>query len=130
MERMDGDEKIDGILSRDDEILPSPGFAVSVMNAVRQEAAAPPPIPFPWKRALPGVVVAGLAFVLIPAVIVAAIAQRGEVRAAAYGAVSVPSMLPSLLQPNLEGALIWAVLASLAAFLSTNLSMRLASGTL
>jgi len=30
----------------------------SVMERVREEAAAPPPIPFPWKRAVPGFVVA------------------------------------------------------------------------
>jgi len=30
------------------------GFLASVMDRVREEAAAPPPIPFPWKRALPG----------------------------------------------------------------------------
>jgi hypothetical protein len=40
-------------LSNDDAILPSSGFAASVMDAVRREALAPPPLPFPWKRALP-----------------------------------------------------------------------------
>ena len=39
------DEDIDRILSREEEILPSSGFAVSVMDAVRSEAAAPPPNP-------------------------------------------------------------------------------------
>jgi hypothetical protein len=130
MERMDGYDKIDRILSREDEILPSSGFAVSVMNAVRQEAAAPPPIPFPWKRALPGLVAAGLALLLIPTMIVVAMVRRVGIPATAHGSVSIPSMFPSLLQPNLEGALIWVALASLVAFLSTKLSMRLASGAL
>ncbi len=59
---MGNDEgEINRILSREDEILPSSGFTVSVMDAVRREAAAPPPIPFPWKRALPGLVAAGFA---------------------------------------------------------------------
>ena len=42
--RLSGDDagEIDRILSREDEILPSSGFAVSVMDAVRREAAAPP----------------------------------------------------------------------------------------
>ena len=40
-------------LSNEDAILPSSGFAASVMDAVRREALAPPPLPFPWKRALP-----------------------------------------------------------------------------
>jgi hypothetical protein len=49
-------EALDRILSSEDQIVPSSGFAASVMDAVRQEAATPPPIPFPWKRALPGLV--------------------------------------------------------------------------
>ena len=48
------DEDIDLMLSRDDNIVPSSGFTASVMDAVTREATAPPPIPFPWKRALPG----------------------------------------------------------------------------
>ena len=54
------EDEMDRILSGEDEILPSSGFTVSVMDAVRREAAAPPPIPFPWKRALPGLVLGGL----------------------------------------------------------------------
>ena len=46
-------DEFDRMMS-EEEILPSSGFAASVMDAVRREAAAPPPIPFPWKRALPG----------------------------------------------------------------------------
>jgi len=47
-------DEIDRALTREVEIIPSSGFVRSVMAAVRSEAAAPPPIPFPWKRALPG----------------------------------------------------------------------------
>ncbi|HEY1766382.1 MAG TPA: hypothetical protein VGG26_01935 [Terracidiphilus sp.] len=52
---------IDHILASDDELIPSSGFLSAVMDRVYQEAAAPPPIPFPWKLALPG-------FVLLAAV--------------------------------------------------------------
>ena len=55
----------DHILSKEEQILPSSGFAASVMEAVQREAAAPPPIPFPWKRALPGICAAGLMIVLV-----------------------------------------------------------------
>jgi hypothetical protein len=51
-------DPIDRILSTDGELVPSSGFLASVMDRVREEAAAPPPIPFPWKRALPGVLLA------------------------------------------------------------------------
>ena len=47
-------DELDRVLSREPGIIPSSGFVRSVMAAVRSEAAAPPPIPFPWKRAMPG----------------------------------------------------------------------------
>ena len=50
-------ETIDRILTTDDELIPSSGFLSAVMERVREEAAAPPPLPFPWKRAIPGMVV-------------------------------------------------------------------------
>ena len=55
-------ERIDEILGTEPELVPSSGFAASVMERVREEAAAPPPIPFPWKRAVPGMVVAAGVF--------------------------------------------------------------------
>jgi hypothetical protein len=39
-----------------DHLVPSSGFAHSVMDAVHQQATAPPPIPFPWKRLLPAAI--------------------------------------------------------------------------
>src|SRR6202043_1907907 len=75
------DSEIDRILSREDEILPSSGFTVSVMDAVRREAAAPPPIPFPWKRALPGLVVGAFAIALVLVAGIMAVAQAGKATA-------------------------------------------------
>jgi hypothetical protein len=49
------DYEFDRILSGEPELVPSSGFASSIMDAVRHEASTPPPIPFPWKRALPGI---------------------------------------------------------------------------
>jgi hypothetical protein len=55
------DKRMDEILGTEEELIPSSGFLASVMERVREEAAAPAPIPFPWKRAVPGfVVVAGV----------------------------------------------------------------------
>jgi hypothetical protein len=47
---------LDRILSSDPVIEPSAGFAARVMGQVRQEATAPPPIEFPWRRFLPGAI--------------------------------------------------------------------------
>lgn len=49
-------DELDRILSHKDEITPSSGFVNSVMDAVRQDASTPAPIPFPWRRALPGMI--------------------------------------------------------------------------
>ena len=37
-------------------LIPSSGFAHSVMDAIHQQATAPPPIPFPWKHLLPSAI--------------------------------------------------------------------------
>jgi len=114
------------ILSGEDEILPSSGFVVSVMDAVRREAAAPPPIPFPWKRALPGLVLGGLMLALVLRALVVAIAHAGK--ASAPHSTSLPSGIPLLFHGGIESAAIWAVLAVLTALVSVRFSMRLASG--
>ncbi len=125
------EDEINRILSREDEILPSSGFAVSVMDAVRREAAAPPPIPFPWKRALPGLVVGGFVLALVFVTVVVAIAQLIRASTTAHFSMSLPSMLAPIfglgLQRNLAIAASWTVLALLVAFVSVKLSMRLAS---
>jgi len=51
-------DAIDNILANEPELIPSSGFLASVMERVQEESAAPPPIPFPWKRALPGMILA------------------------------------------------------------------------
>jgi len=52
------DKNLDRILGTEDQIVPSSGFLSSVMERVREEAAAPKPMPFPWRRAVPGMVLA------------------------------------------------------------------------
>jgi hypothetical protein len=49
------DAEIDRVLATEGELIPSSGFMASVMERVQEEAAAPAPIPFPWKRAVPGI---------------------------------------------------------------------------
>lgn len=61
-ERTGFDSEIDHILSAEDDLIPTSGFLVAVMERVEQQAAAPPPIPFPWRWALPGIVAAAGVF--------------------------------------------------------------------
>ena len=48
------EDNLDRILKSEEELVPSSGFVAAVMERVREEAAAPAPIPFPWKRLAPG----------------------------------------------------------------------------
>ena len=50
--------RAESILASEEPIVPSSGFLAAVMERVKEESAMPAPIPFPWKRALPGAVVA------------------------------------------------------------------------
>ena len=120
--------EINSILSREDEILPSSGFATSVMDAVRREATAPPPIPFPWKRALPGLVVGCFALVLVLVAGVRVIAQLDKATGP-QASMSSPSVAPLLFHGGgIESAATWTVLALLLALVSVKLSVRLTSG--
>jgi hypothetical protein len=106
------DQELDRILLKS-EILPSSGFTASVMDAVRCEAAAPPPIPFPWKWALPGLVVCG---VMLGLVVVVTVTQF------ASGAATTPLpaewviALRSLRQSTGRFGGEWVALALLASY--------------
>jgi uncharacterized membrane protein len=47
-------DDLDRILASEETLLPSSGFAASVMEQVLETATLPPPLPFPWKRFLLG----------------------------------------------------------------------------
>ena len=63
-------DEIDRILSERDDLRPSSGFTDAVMEAVRREAATPPPIPFPWRRAWPVLAAGAAVLALVPGVFV------------------------------------------------------------
>ena len=104
-------EDLDRVLSRNQEILPSSGFVASVMEAVHREAAAPPPIPFPWKLALPLVPAVGAIVWLI-------------VMALAHPAPTVVSVSLSPLWTHTIG---WVALGLGSALASFKLAMRFCS---
>jgi hypothetical protein len=117
------DDGLDRMLSRDGEIVPSSGFVSSVMDAVRQEASAPPEIPFPWKWALPGLIFAVVAFV--SAVIL------GFNQLLAFIAVAPVPAVQKWLDTAVKSPLIaesgWILLAVFLTLLSVDLSMRFVS---
>jgi len=118
------DLQLDAALgSEQDRILPSSGFADAVMAAVRQEASAPAPIPFPWKRALPGMIAAVL---LLGAMLVfAARAFWPLIRqaAAAPAASGAGSALAPFLRSAVNPTVLWGM-ASVAVPLVCLLALR------
>ena len=119
------DNEFDRILSQEEEILPSSGFTASVMEAVQREAVAPQPIPFPWKRALPGLAAAGFALLFVLIELVMYLASGA---AAPQVSISLPLALQPILQLAMNAGAGWVVLALFASLVSAKLSMRLASG--
>jgi hypothetical protein len=113
------DAKIEAILAGEEELIPSSGFLGSVMERVQEETVAPPPIPFPWKRAIPGVLAITGVFVW------------GAVELFRHGMPTLSS--PMLPLPHLPVALVvpveqagWVALALGATLLSLLLARRLA----
>ncbi len=110
-------DDLDRFLSEEEDLVPSSGFAGSVMDAVRREAVAPPAIPFPWRKALPGLA----AWVLALGSLLLAVSRGSE-----------PAPLPPQLAASFERALAngagWLVLALLISFASVRFCLRLARG--
>lgn len=110
---------IDRILATEEEIVPSSGFLVSVMERVHDEATAPTPIPFPWKRAIPGMFLA-----------VGVLGWGGVelVRVALPGihdiSLSVPHISVALIRPLEDAG--WVALALGISLVCSLLSRRLA----
>ncbi|MBZ5547864.1 MAG: hypothetical protein LAO22_07825 [Acidobacteriia bacterium] len=119
-------DEIDRILSHDEELLPSSGFAASVMDAVRREAAVPPPIPFPWKRALPGLAVAGLTLVLVVLVFAAEATQLGREAPSAQVSVWWMSRLTPIMMATTTPTAGWTLLALALTLASVIFPLRLA----
>lgn len=127
-ENMMNDAEIDPVLAGQNELLPSAGFVASVMDAVRREAAAPPPIPFPWKRALAGLVLAVVALGLLAAFGVFAVTQHTGGSIVPQAAGNLSWRLAQGLQEKIKTAALWTTLALLGTFVTVKLSMRLAVG--
>ncbi len=97
---MDQDDELDRMLARSfgpphtraahaESIEPSSGFAASVMERVREEAAAAAalgPIRFPWRRAVPGICMAVLAVAVCATLLM--LASIGAVQLASHAASS------------------------------------------
>jgi hypothetical protein len=111
--------RIDEILATDEELVPSSGFLSAVMERVQEEASAPPPIPFPWKRALPGFALVAGVFGWLGVELV-----RAGVPAIEHGLPAAPQIPPGLVQPMEQAG--WVGLALAVSLGSWLLARRLA----
>jgi hypothetical protein len=112
------DAEIERILAGEESLILSSGFLASVMERVQEEAVAPPPIPFPWKRAMPGILLASGVFGWAAVEVVRLILQ-----APASLTFTLPR-LPATLAGPAEQAL-WIALALGVSFASWLLSRHL-----
>ena len=111
-------EEIDRALADDAaRVRASPRFAAAVMAAVRREAKTPPPLPFPWTRAAPGIAAVVLAFVLAvssltsaPSAETATLAPPPVLERAVEITASVGDLLATL---DARSASIWLIVAAL-----------------
>jgi hypothetical protein len=101
-----------------EQIRPSSGFVLSVMDAIHEQTAVPPPIPFPWKRMLPGAIAALCA--LLAFLVWASLQARTSFRS--NYSVSLPALT------SLNGTLSWIALALVLTLVLVSLSFRLAGG--
>ena len=121
----DTPDELDRILSQCETIVPSSGFTARVMEAVEQEALAPPPIAFPWKRAVPGLVACLVLLGILLGKVAATWSQQAQSAAAWPGAAG----LLVWIQHSSGGSWITAGTISLALLLSLGtmwLSLRMA----
>jgi hypothetical protein len=115
-------DDVDRLFSDYREITPSPMFLGRVMDSVRREAQALPPLAFPWKWALPGLVGAAIAAFLFVGVTVQLIAKG-----AADGQVtlSMPSGLIGILDAARAGGAGWVATGIIVSFVSASVATRI-----
>jgi hypothetical protein len=111
--------KVEEILATEEELAPSSGFLAAVMERVHEEARMPAPIPFPWKRALPGFVLAAGVFGWVGVELL-----RLGVQTIKQTPLVAPHFSPNLVHPMQQAG--WVALALATSLASWLLARRLA----
>jgi|SRR6185503_20108264 len=118
------DHELERILS-EEEILPSSGFAASVMDAVLREKQTPAPIPFPWQRALPGMIAAALTVAMAVAAILLFLTSGNTSTATPAWANGVSSWLSQLVaNPVFRATALALVLSFFSVVIPLRFGMR------
>jgi hypothetical protein len=98
-----------------EQLTPSSGFTQSVMDAIREETTAPPPIPFPWKR-------------LLPAAIALLCAMIGLGVFAGRHTPALPGSFDFAMNTPTAANLLWIALAIGLSLVTATVSFKLAAG--
>ena len=98
------------LADRSEQLAPSSGFVASVMESIQAEAAAPPPIAFPWRRVLPGALAAVCGLI----VLVVLVLRGGTASAVQLAGPTLRAWHSSLLPCLLAGetVLCWSLVAA------------------
>ena len=115
-------DDVDRLFSDYREITPSPVFLGRVMDSVRREAEALPPLSFPWKWALPGLVGAAIAVFSFVGMTVQLIA-RGA--ADTQVALTMPSGLIGILEAAKADGAVWVATGIIVSFVSASVATRI-----
>ena len=111
-------DDIDRILAEGEQLVPSTAFELSVMEAVRQEATAPPRLAFPWRRAVPG-------FSALLGALAAALWHSTRMLDDPRATELFDGQIRALLAFAARGELQWIALAVVATIVSIVLPLRL-----
>ena len=115
------DDELEHILSRHVDIVPSSGFVASVMDAVRSETAGPPPIAFPWKRAIPGLAAAAILLVSVVVVLIRGVNDAASLQSQSMVSTTVPQLVNAARTLGVG----WILLSLLLTLVSVTISTRL-----
>jgi hypothetical protein len=107
-----------------EQLEPSSGFATSVMESIHAQAAEPPPIAFPWRRVVPGL----LAILCCLSVLFVAILRAG-IAGKVAGLTSQPITQHALSLTHTftagEATLCWTLLAACLSIAAIAASFRM-----
>lgn len=112
----------DHLAAASDQLTPSSGFVLSVMEAIHAQASEPPPIAFPWRRVLPGTI--AILFTLITFVAFALFLGPGRSDTAIFDGRM--NLLPAAFFSAGKTALYSILLAACLSIATVAASLRLA----
>lgn len=101
-----------------EQLRPSSGFVLSVMDAIHEETAVPPPIPFPWKLFVPGTIA-------VLCTLVAFVVWGVRHYSAATAGNFAPTLLSLL---SINSTVSWISLSLVLTVIAVFSSFRLANG--